>query len=70
MDRAARVEGFETDAKGGMKRPRCDLGAVADPDVLANAGLTTDTDPGEDSQAHTIPEVDGDETDGNSPKRT
>ncbi|WP_299237214.1 hypothetical protein [Natronomonas sp.] len=41
---------FETDAKGGRKRLRCDLGVGVDPDMLADAGLTTDTDPREVSE--------------------
>jgi hypothetical protein len=68
MDRAARAEGFETDAKGGTKRLRCDLEAVADRDVLANAGLTADTDPGEAGDTDATPGVDTDETGGNDPE--
>ncbi|PSP16807.1 hypothetical protein BRC62_05570 [Halobacteriales archaeon QH_10_67_13] len=55
MDRAARAEGYETDAKGGAKRLRCDLEAVADGDVLADAGLTADTDPGEAGETDATP---------------
>lgn len=65
IDRAARAEGFETDAKGGRKRLRCDLEAVADPDVLADAGLTTDSDPGEAGETDPTPRVYTDETGGN-----
>lgn len=66
MDRAADgAPGFETDARGGTKRLRCDLEAVADPDVLADAGLTADTDPGEAGETDATPGVDGDETGGN-----
>lgn len=55
MDWAARAEGFETDAKGGTKRLRCDLEAVADRDVRADAGLTADTDPGEAGETDATP---------------
>jgi hypothetical protein len=64
MDRAVRIGGFETDAKGGTKRLRCDLEAVADPDVLADAGLTADTDPGEAGETDATPGIDTDETGG------
>lgn len=66
MDRAAEgAPGFETDAKGGMKRLRCDLESVADRDVLADAGLTADTDPGEAGETDATLGVDGDKTGGN-----
>ncbi len=68
MDRAARAEGFETDAKGGTKRLRCDLEAVADPDVLADAGLTADTDPGEAGGTDATPGVEAGDTGENDPE--
>jgi len=68
IDRAADAEGFETDAPGGTKRLRCDLEAVADPHVLADAGLTTDTDPGEAGETDATPGGDGDETGGKDPE--
>lgn len=68
MDRAAKAEGYETDAKGGAKRLRCDLEAVADGDVLADAGLTADTDPGEAGEADATPGVEAGETRENDPE--
>lgn len=65
MDRAARAEGFETDAKGGTKRLRCDLEAVADRDVRADAGLIADTCPGEAGETDATPWVEADDTGGN-----
>ena len=57
MDRVARTGGFETDAKGGTKRLRCDLKAMADRGVLADAGLTADTDPGGAGETDATPGV-------------
>lgn len=68
MDRATRAEGFKTDAKGGTKRLRCDLEAVADPDVLADAGLTADIDSGEAGETDATSGVDTDETGGENPE--
>jgi hypothetical protein len=39
MGRAARVDGFETDGKGGEKRLTCGLETVTDDDLLADANL-------------------------------
>jgi len=65
MDRAARAEGFETDAKGGAKRLRCDLEAVEDRDVWADSGLTADTAPGKAGELDGTPGVEADETSAN-----
>jgi len=63
MDRAADgAPGFEMDAKGGTKRLRCDLEAVADSDVLADAGLTADTDLGGADETDATPGVEAGET--------
>jgi hypothetical protein len=62
MDRAARAEGFETDARDGAKRLRCDLEAVADRGVLADAGLTADADPGGAGETDATPGVEAEGT--------
>ena len=62
MDRAARAEGFETDTKGGTKRLRCEIEAVEDLDVLADAGLTAYTPPRKAGETDTTPRLDAEKT--------
>jgi hypothetical protein len=68
MDRAADARGFETDAKGGTKRLRCDLEAVQARDVLADAGSTSAAPAGEAGGTDETPGVDADDTGGNGPE--
>jgi hypothetical protein len=52
----------------GTKRLRCGLEAVADGDVLADAGLTADTDPGKAGETDATPGVEAGETGENDPE--
>jgi len=68
MDRAADARGFETDAKPGTKRLRCDLEVVQGGDVLADAGLTSPARAGEAGETDTTPGVDANDTGENDPE--
>ena len=68
MDRAADARGFDTDAKGGTKRLRCDREAVQARDVLADAGITSAAPAGEAGETDVNPGVDADETGRNGPE--
>jgi hypothetical protein len=68
MGRAARVDGFETDGKGGEKRLRCDLETVTDDGLLADADLTAGTAGGGPDESDANPGVDAVDTDGTDPE--
>jgi len=62
MGWAARADGFETDSKGGEKRLRCDLEAVTDDDLLADANLPAGATGSEPDEPHANPGIDPGDT--------